>query len=439
MDVAVVGAGLGGLAARSACAGPGTRSPCWSASAEPRETGAGIGIMPNGVQALDALGLGAPLRARATPFEAGVIRDRHGRPLLATDQDTLVRHTGAPLVVVPRRWLHTHAARTRPGPTLLRTGRPVASCARSTTGVEIDGCGRFDAVDRGRRREQPAAGRAVPGLPRPARLRRVRRPGDRPAPPGVTPVPGELLDRRTGERFGCMPMADGTVYWYATWPADRLTAPDEPAARLRWLRDRRADWHPSVPALIAATAPADVHVVETAQLVHPLPALAVGRVALLGDAAHAMTPDLGQGAGQAFEDAATLAALFDGLSPADVPAALARYDAAAPPADQRAAARRPAGATGCSACAAPPRTPATSLLRLIPGALAARAMSAQLRFTAARPALARTALSRGRWPEVPFAQRIGGGRVSGRTWGRRRARGRRCRAGAGGRSWWSGR
>ncbi|MFI7615866.1 FAD-dependent monooxygenase [Nonomuraea terrae] len=29
-----------------------------------------------------------------------------------------------------------------------------------------------------------------------------------------------------------------------------------------------------------------------------------GRIALLGDAAHAMTPDLGQGAGQAFEDAA---------------------------------------------------------------------------------------------------------------------------------------
>ena len=91
-------------------------------------------------------------------------------------------------------------------------------------------------------------------------------------------------------------------------------------------RDDRADWHPSVAALIDAAA--EIHVVETAQLVHPLPALAVGRVALLGDAAHAMTPDLGQGACQAFEDAVTLASVLD----ADVPAALARYDALRRPA-----------------------------------------------------------------------------------------------------------
>jgi 2-polyprenyl-6-methoxyphenol hydroxylase-like FAD-dependent oxidoreductase len=57
-------------------------------------------------------------------------------------------------------------------------------------------------------------------------------------------------------------------------------------------------------------------------LVRPLPRLAVGRVALLGDAAHAMAPDLGQGACQAFEDAATLASVLGD----DVPAALARYD-----------------------------------------------------------------------------------------------------------------
>ena len=107
MDVAVVGAGLGGLAVAIGLRRAGHAVTVFERAAEPRETGAGIGIMPNGVQALDALGLGAPLRTRATPLEAGIIRDRHGRPLLAADHDTLLRHTGAPLVVVPRRWLHT--------------------------------------------------------------------------------------------------------------------------------------------------------------------------------------------------------------------------------------------------------------------------------------------------------------------------------------------
>ena len=64
----------------------------------------------------------------------------------------------------------------------------------------------------------------------------------------------------------------------------------------------------------------DVHVVETAQLVHPLPRLAVGRVALLGDAAHAMTPDLGQGACQAFEDAVVLASVLGATCPPPSPA-----------------------------------------------------------------------------------------------------------------------
>ena len=59
----------------------------------------------------------------------------------------------------------------------------------------------------------------------------------------------------------------------------------------RALRDDRADWHPCVAALIDAAA--DVHVVETAQLVRPLPRLAVGRVALLGDAARTLATQMG--------------------------------------------------------------------------------------------------------------------------------------------------
>lgn len=70
-----------------------------------------------------------------------------------------------------------------------------------------------------------------------------------------------------------------------------------------------------------------------------------GRIALLGDAAHAMTPHLGQGACQALEDAVTLAAAL--ATEPTVPAALTRYDAERRPRAQAVArAARRAGRMG---------------------------------------------------------------------------------------------
>src|SRR3954471_19814707 len=116
MRVAVAGAGLGGLAAAVALHRAGHDVAVRERAAELRETGAGIGLMPNGVLALDALGLGGPGRGRGAPRAPGGARpaplpagggsrDRHGPALLVTDQAAVQRRTGAPTVVVPRRWL----------------------------------------------------------------------------------------------------------------------------------------------------------------------------------------------------------------------------------------------------------------------------------------------------------------------------------------------
>lgn len=60
-------------------------------------------------------------------------------------------------------------------------------------------------------------------------------------------------------------------------------------------------------------------------LAKPLTSFVRGRTVLLGDAAHAMTPNLGQGAGQGIEDAATLTLLLRGASIDELDAVLARY------------------------------------------------------------------------------------------------------------------
>jgi salicylate hydroxylase len=58
----------------------------------------------------------------------------------------------------------------------------------------------------------------------------------------------------------------------------------------------------------------------------PLDTWSNGRLVLLGDAAHAMLPHLGQGANQAIEDGVALAVLLEGREPADVPETLKQYE-----------------------------------------------------------------------------------------------------------------
>jgi 2-polyprenyl-6-methoxyphenol hydroxylase-like FAD-dependent oxidoreductase len=103
-----------------------------------------------------------------------------------------------------------------------------------------------------------------------------------------------------GRTLGCAPLRDGRVYWFATAsvPAGTATA-DERAEVLR----RFGAWHDPIPALIAATGGGEVLHHDINNLAGRLGSFARGRVALIGDSAHAMTPDLGQGGCLAIEDA----------------------------------------------------------------------------------------------------------------------------------------
>jgi 2-polyprenyl-6-methoxyphenol hydroxylase-like FAD-dependent oxidoreductase len=129
--------------------------------------------------------------------------------------------------------------------------------------------------------------------------------------------------------FGVAPLADGRVYCYATAvaPAGAASADGEKAELLRLF----GDWLAPVPALVESAG--EVLRTDIVCLAEPLRKFHFGRTVLLGDAAHAMAPNLGQGACQAIEDAVVLASV------ADQPDGLARYTALRLPRTSRIAAQ----------------------------------------------------------------------------------------------------
>jgi 2-polyprenyl-6-methoxyphenol hydroxylase-like FAD-dependent oxidoreductase len=314
--VIIIGAGIGGLAAAIGLRRAGLEVELYERAAAPGEVGAGLTLWANALRALDQIGAADLLGPISAPDLQGGIRAPDGE-LLAGGYAAL----GAQLAVVVHR-AELHAA-------LLGQIEPGAiHFGQSLSGFEQDGSGvtaRF--ADGGSARAAILIG--ADGLR--SAVRALLHGEARPRYAGYTAwravVPfdaARLLAGETwgrGARFGQVPMRDGRAYWFATQGAreGERSPGGERAALLRTF----AGWHAPVADLIAA---AD----EAAILRHdiydrpPLARWGAGRVSLLGDAAHPTTPNLGQGACQAIEDAAVLARCLG--QGGDLAAGLRRYE-----------------------------------------------------------------------------------------------------------------
>ncbi len=323
----VVGAGIGGLATAI-----GLRRAGWSVTVLERRTeleryGAAFGIHPTAQSALDRLGVGDALREHAVPYRDAHIRTPDGTSIARLPLERIERTAGRPELLISRPYLLDAllAGLDAFGDVPIKLGERVTDVDALATGQDlvIGADGIRSAV-------------------------RTARFGDRSGPREVgtvawigiagieSPVHGETWG--SGRFFGLTPVEPGRTNWYATAP--EATTADE-------LRGLFAGWHDPIPRILDATDPATWIRYEMRHLYPALPSFvsadaSAGHVALVGDAAHAMTPNLGQGACTAILDADALTRALAAAppGPAGIAGALRAYDR-----DRRRSAQRTAFAS----------------------------------------------------------------------------------------------
>ena len=315
----IVGAGIGGLAAGIALRRAGWRARIFERAAAPRELGFALNLAPNAVIALRALGVAERIEAEAHQMRVGELRRMNGRTLKRLDIGAVAPVT--PSLIALRQTLHGALLDATPAEDL------VLAC--EGVGVERDG-EHVVLMTADGRRERGDILVGADGLG--SAIRRRLHPADPPprdsglcAVRGVVRGPTDPLGGLSGTIYlgpGCEAAAvrasADAVYWFVSVRAASLPASAADAAAItRTLLDRLP---PAFRAVAGPTAPGDLRYDRLVDR-DPIAPWGDGPITLLGDAAHPMLPQTGQGAAQALEDAVALGAA---MAPPDAGAAALR-------------------------------------------------------------------------------------------------------------------
>ncbi|MDN7240741.1 FAD-dependent monooxygenase [Planococcus sp. N028] len=305
MKIAIIGGGIGGLCTAVTLQKQGIPVQVYDSAPSFRPVGAGIGIGSNAMQALMDIGIGNDVFANGYELHSLVLQNEKGKPLKVASFSDFSKRSGQKNITIHRGDLHrTLIDALAPG--TVQYGKKCVFVEQDTekvtaffeegTPISADFLIAADGI------HSPIRQKLLPeSKPRYAGYTCWR---------GITDNNGRVEEYTSSElwstkgRFGIAPMKGGRIYWFAciNSTARNPLYQNLSPANIAQLFDHFPKY---VPDIIANT-PLE-HILHHDILdIKPLRRFVYGKIVLLGDAAHATTPNMGQGAGQAIEDAIVL-------------------------------------------------------------------------------------------------------------------------------------
>lgn len=319
MRILVIGAGIGGLTTAIALRRQGHGALVLERVRQLQEVGAGLTLWPNAMRALRQLGIADAVAAVGSPVFSSDIRSWRGEVLSQPPIHELEQRSGEVGIALHRAHLQ-RVLLDALDDGMLRLDAECCGFSQDAHGVT--------AILSGGRTEHGDVLIGADGIWSTIRAQLLGKTKPRYAGylalRAIVPsdYQGHLFEAwGQGRRFGIVPIGDGQVYWFATLNSSEEASSNR-VSKSAIVR-RFEGWQAPIPALVES-AQEDAILQQPVYDRPPTNHWGEGRVTLLGDAAHPTTPNLGQGACQAIEDAVALAACLSGAT--DIPLALRAYE-----------------------------------------------------------------------------------------------------------------
>lgn len=303
----IIGSGMAGLAAGIAMRQAGYEVEIYEKTSKLRPAGAGISLWSNGIKILNKLGLGKEVAAIGGEMNRMEYRNHEGEILNHVNLMPLVERVGQRPYPVSRTDLQQMML-TAFGEADVRMGMrcvEVKQDADSATAIFEDGTTATGDLVVGADgihsvvREYLNGGKVEPRY-----AGYVNWNGIVEASPDLSESDVWVIYVGEGKRASMMPIGGNRFYFFFGCPKPKGTQVEPKNIRAE-LQETFTDWAQPVQNLIEKLDPEEVNRLEISDI-DPLPHLVNGRIALVGDSAHATTPTLGQGGCQAMEDAEVL-------------------------------------------------------------------------------------------------------------------------------------